>query len=136
MRRTCACPWGLRAHKWGRGQVISWDGRQTRIALAALNLRQMRRHAYHGRQVLQRQTTLIALAAQEGGDQGFHGESVAHGRGNGSYDRMNSYGSAIFFAMLSVLGVGMTHLGAVWGRSQVRMRGAMEKWTITRNGTH
>jgi len=39
------------------------DGRQTRIALAAFNLRQMlRRHAHLGRQHLQRQTTLVALA--------------------------------------------------------------------------
>jgi hypothetical protein len=80
------------------------DGRQTRIALAALNLRQMlRRHAYLGRQVLQRQTTLIALAAQEGGDQGFHGGSVAQWRKNISYDRVNSCRDAIFFAMPSVL---------------------------------
>ncbi len=33
----------------------------------------LRRHVHLGRQVLQRQTTLIELAAQEGGDQGFHG---------------------------------------------------------------
>ncbi|NDD14023.1 MAG: hypothetical protein EB072_15600 [Betaproteobacteria bacterium] len=77
--------------------------------------------AHLGRQVLQRQTTLIALAAQEGGDQGFHGGSVTQWRENGSYDRVNSYGVAIFFAMPSVLGVGMTYSGAVWGRSQIRM---------------
>gem|GEM_PF-4057588 len=101
------------------------DGRQTRIALAALNLRQMlRRHADLGRQVLQRQTTLIALAAQEGGDQSFHGGSVAQWWANYSYDRVNSYGGAIFFAMPSVLGGGVTHSGAVWGRRQVRMCGA------------
>jgi hypothetical protein len=50
------------------------DGRQTRIALAAFNLRQMLRpnwqlRAHLGRQHLQRQTTLVALAAQEGGNQ-------------------------------------------------------------------
>jgi hypothetical protein len=49
---------------------------------------------------------------------------------------VNSYGSAIFFAVLSVLGVGMTYSGAVRGRSQVRTRGAGEKWTITRICTH
>jgi hypothetical protein len=50
------------------------DGRQTRIALAAFNLRQMLlRHAHLGRQYLQRQTTLVALAAQEGGNQSVHG---------------------------------------------------------------
>ena len=92
----------------------------------------LRRHAHLGRQVLQRQTTLIALAAQEGGDQGFHGGSVAQWRENRSYDRVNSCGSSIFFAMPSVLGVGVTHSGAVWGRSKVRVRGAHEKWTITR----
>jgi len=44
-----------------------------------------------GRQVLQRQTTLIALAAQECWDQGFHGgSSVAQWRENLSYDRVNS----------------------------------------------
>jgi hypothetical protein len=86
-----------------RGICHSLDGRQTRITLAAFNLRQMlRRHAHLGRQVLQRQTTLVALAAQEGGDHGFHGESVAQWRANSSYDRVNSYGSAIFFAMPSV----------------------------------
>ena len=50
------------------------DGRQTRIALAAFNLRQMLRpnwqlRAHLGRQHLQRQTTLVALAAQEGRNQ-------------------------------------------------------------------
>ncbi len=56
------------------------DRRQTRIALAALNLRQMLwRHAHLRIQVRQRQTTLIALAAQEGGDQGFRGGSAVAG---------------------------------------------------------
>jgi len=38
--------------------------------------------------------------------------------------------------MPSVLDVGMTHSGVVWGRSQVRMDGVGEKWTITRICTH
>jgi hypothetical protein len=52
----------------------------------------LRRHAHLGRQVLQRQRTLIALAAQEGGDQGFHRGSVAQWRESRSYDRVNSFG--------------------------------------------
>jgi hypothetical protein len=91
----------------------------------------LRRHTHLGGQVFQRQTTLIALAAQEGGDQGFNGASVAQWWEIRSYDLVNSYGRAIFFAMPSVLWVGMTHSGAVWGRRQVRMREAGEKWTIT-----
>jgi len=51
-------------------------------------------------------------------------------------DRVNSCGGEIFFGMLLVLWVGVTHSRAVRGRSQVRVRGAREKWTITRNGTH
>ena len=80
------------------------------IALAAFNLRQMlRRHAYLGRQHLQRQTTLDALAAQEGGNQSVHGRSVAQPRDNRSYDRVNSCWDAIFFGMRSVLAGGVTH---------------------------
>jgi hypothetical protein len=37
------------------------------------------RHAHLRIQVRQRQTTLIALAAQEGGDQGFRGGSAVAG---------------------------------------------------------
>jgi len=51
----------------------------------------LRRHTHLGRQVLQRQTTLIALAAQEGGDQGVHEVGVAQWRVNRSYDHMNSW---------------------------------------------
>jgi hypothetical protein len=49
---------------------------------------------------------------------------------------VNSYFEAIFFVMRSALWGGVTHSRAVRERSQVRVRGAMEKWTITRNGTH
>ena len=77
------------------------DGRQTRIALAAFNLRQMlRRHTHLGRQHLQRQTTLVALAAQEGGNQCVCGRSEAQWRENRSYDRVNSDGVAIFLACI------------------------------------
>ncbi len=80
------------------------DGRQTWITLAAFNLRQMlRRHTHLGRQHLQRQTTLVALAAQEGGNQSVHVGSVAQPRDNCSYDRVNSCGGGIFFALLSLL---------------------------------
>ena len=59
--------------------------------------------AHLGRQHLQRQTTLVALAAQEGGNQSVHGSSVAQPRGNRSYDRVNSCWAAILLGMLSVL---------------------------------
>ena len=80
------------------------DGRQTRIALAAFNLRQMLRpnwqlRAHLGRQHLQRQTTLVALAVQEGGNQSVHGRSVTQPRANLSYDRVNSCWGRVFFGM-------------------------------------
>ena len=80
------------------------DGRQARIALAAFNLRQMlRRHAHLGRQHLQSQTTLVALAAQKGGNQSVHRRSVPQPRGNRSYDRVNSCWGGRFFGMRPVL---------------------------------
>ncbi len=64
------------------------DGRYTRIALAAFNLRQMlRRHAHLGRKHLQRQTT---LAAQEGGNQSVYGRYGVQLLNIRSYDRVNS----------------------------------------------
>ena len=59
----------------------------------------MTNEAHLGRQGLQRQTALIALTAQGGGD---HGGSEAQWPENRSYDRVNSYGCTLFFAMLSV----------------------------------